>query len=72
MKEVEVADKIKNLVIAAEAASLHEENPIEKSESMRKIETKDAVNTEEDTKNSGNANVHQISTEDPDSKWMPR
>ncbi|KAK1387619.1 hypothetical protein POM88_015797 [Heracleum sosnowskyi] len=64
VKEVEVADQVKNLVNEAEAVSVHEETPVQKLENMMK----DEANTEEDTKNSSTANVQQMSTEDPDNK----
>lgn len=64
VKKDELADQDKNVGNEAEAVSIHEETPVKKLENM----TKDEANTEEENKNSSTANLHQMSTEDPDNK----
>lgn len=62
VKEVGVTDQ--NLATEAKEVSINEENPVKKLENI----TKDEANAEEDTENSSTANIHQISSKDPDNK----
>ncbi|WOH15940.1 hypothetical protein DCAR_0935488 [Daucus carota subsp. sativus] len=64
VKEVGVADQVENLGTDAKEISINEENPVKNLENT----TKDEANAEEDTENSSTANVHQISSKDPDNK----